>query len=219
MTPPAPLHCEACERNKGPILAVLRHAFAACHGVLEIGSGTGQHAVHFARGLEHLVWQPTEVPRQLAALNARIALEGPPNLRPAVALDVLELPWRLVVPDVDAVFTANTFHIMPWAAVRACFQGVGQLLPAGGIFCVYGPFVYDGAHTSASNAAFDEQLRARDPRMGLREVAALAAIAGECGLAALGDYPMPANNRMLLWLRGPSASAAPSASGAPRAAS
>ncbi len=143
---------------------------AGRRGVLEIGSGTGQHAVHFSRGLPQLEWQPSEVAERLASLNARIALEGPANLRPAVALDVRALPWPIATRAIDGVFTANTLHIMGWAAVEACFRGVAQLLPQGGVLCVYGPFSYAGVHTSPSNAAFDAELRARDPASGLRDV-------------------------------------------------
>jgi hypothetical protein len=190
---------DACERNKEPILGVLRASFASSLLVLEIGSGTGQHAVHFSRHLPHLQWQPSELAENLPSLNARILLEGPPNLRPACALDVRVLPWPTAATGADAAFTANTLHIMPWSAVEACFRGIGELLPAGGVFCAYGPFRFGGVHTSASNAAFDHELRARDAAMGVRDFEALQRLAGQHGLTAVGDYPMPANNRTLVW--------------------
>ena len=134
---------EACERNKGPILAVLRGELAASRAVLEIGSGTGQHAVYFSAHLPHLQWQPTEVAAHLPELAARIRLEGGPNLRAPLPLDVGARPWT--VPGVDAVFSANTLHIMSWERVQDFFRGVGALLTTPGVLCVYGPFRYQGA--------------------------------------------------------------------------
>ena len=190
---------EACERNKGPILAVLTGALAAEHSVLEIGSGTGQHAVHFARHLPHLSWQPSERSGELAALSERIRLEGPPNLRPAIELDVRSRPWP--VSGVDAVFSANTLHIMAWAEVEEFFRGVGAVLRRPGVLCVYGPFRYGGEYTSASNADFDRYLHIRDPASGVRDFEALAALAAAQGLALAADHAMPANNRTLVWRR------------------
>ena len=191
--------CDACERNNGPILEVLKSAFAASHSVLEIGSGTGQHAVHFAAGLPHLSWQPTELGEQLEPLAERIRLEGTPNLRGPIALDVREHPWR--VPSVDAVFSANTLHIMAWSAVREFVRGVGAALAPGGVLCVYGPFRYQGRHTSASNAEFDEWLKTRDPLSGIRDFEVLDELARNAGLVLAADHAMPANNRTLEWRR------------------
>ena len=190
---------EACERNKGPILAVLGGELARSHAVLEIGSGTGQHAVHFARHLPHLAWQPSELGAELGPLAERIRLEGPPNLRPAIALDVCAHPWP--VERVDAAFSANTLHIMPWDAVEDFFRGIGAVLEAAGVLCVYGPFRYHGAHTSASNAEFDRFLRRRDPLSGIRDFEALARLAAAAGLELSADHAMPANNRTLVWRR------------------
>jgi cyclopropane fatty-acyl-phospholipid synthase-like methyltransferase len=190
---------EACERNKGPILAVLTGAFAASRSVLEIGSGTGQHAVYCARHLTHLVWQPTELGEQLAPLAERVRREGPPNLLPAIELDVRGQPWP--VDAVDAVFSANTLHIMAWDAVEDFFRGVGGVLRAPGVLCVYGPFRYGGAYTSASNAEFDQFLRQRDPSSGIRDYEALARLARTAGLEPAADYAMPANNQTLVWRR------------------
>jgi len=192
---------DACERNKGPILQVLSGALAASHAVLEIGSGTGQHAVHFARHLPHLTWQPSERAGELGPLAERIALEGPANLRAAVELDVRAQPWP--VPAVDAVFSANTLHIMAWEAVEDFFRGAGAVLTAPGVLCVYGPFRYAGAYTSESNAHFDRYLRQRDPASGIRDFEALELLAAAQGLTLAADQAMPANNRTLVWRRPP----------------
>jgi len=188
---------QACERNKGPILAVLGAELAASRSVLEIGSGTGQHAVHFARHLPHLSWQPTEVSSELAPLEERILAEGPPNLAPALALDVRVHPWP--VECVDAVFSANTLHIMAWDAVEHFFRGVGEVLTAPGVLCIYGPFRYRGGYTSESNAEFDRYLRMRDPSRGIRDFEALERLAAAAGLELAADHPMPANNQTLVW--------------------
>jgi cyclopropane fatty-acyl-phospholipid synthase-like methyltransferase len=193
---------EACERNKGPILEVLRTELAACGSVLEIGSGTGQHAVHFAAGLPHLLWQPSELPEQLPPLAERMRLQGGENLSAPLALDVCDDPWP--VTAVDAVFSANTLHIMAWSAVREFFRGVGGVLRSPGVLCVYGPFRLHGAHTSDSNAEFDRWLKARDPVSGIRDVEALDALARGAGLQFCADHAMPANNRTLVWRKVPS---------------
>jgi SAM-dependent methyltransferase len=186
---------EACERNKGPILAILASALANSRKVLEIGSGTGQHAVHFAAHLPHLLWQPSDTGAYLAGLRERIAGEGTPNLLPALELDVRDQPWQ--VESVDAIFTANTLHIMGWAAVQDLFRGVGAIAPA--LLCIYGPFRYGGKYTSASNSEFDHYLRARDPESGIRGFEDVNTLSGEQGLSLLADHAMPANNQLLIW--------------------
>jgi len=192
-------HSEACERNKGPILAVLGDALQDCRAVLEVGSGTGQHAVHFARHLPHLSWQPSEQSAELGPLTERIRLEGPPNLLPPVELDVRRRPWR--VGTFDAVFSANTLHIMDWEAVGNFFRGVDAVLGSAGVLCVYGPFRYRGTYTSDSNAEFDRFLRKRDPASGIRDFEALERLAADIGLALAADHAMPANNQTLVWRR------------------
>jgi cyclopropane fatty-acyl-phospholipid synthase-like methyltransferase len=192
---------EACERNKEPILAVLREELARSTRVLEVGSGTGQHAVHFAAALPQLVWQPSELAENLPPLAERIRLEGGANLRAPLALDVRDDPWP--VTAVDAVFSANTLHIMAWSAVREFFRGVGAVLASSGVLCVYGPFRFGGRHTSDSNAAFDQYLRERDPASGVRDFEALDAEARARGLRFATNHAMPANNRTLVWRRGP----------------
>jgi SAM-dependent methyltransferase len=190
-------YSEACERNRGPILEVLREAFADRRRVVEIGAGTGQHAVHFARNLSQLAWQPTDRAEYLAGLAARIAAEGPPNLGTPLELDVLHDPWPAV--SGDAVFSANTLHIMSWQAVEALFAGLPRILEPGGVVAIYGPFKYGGQCTTASNAAFDAMLRERDPESGLRDFEEVDALVAAVGLELQADHAMPANNQLLVW--------------------
>lgn len=192
---------EACERNKGPILGVLSVELAASRRVLEIGSGTGQHAVHFAARLPHLAWQPSELPENLPPLAERISLEGTPNLARPIALDVREERWPQV--DADAIFSANTLQIMSWSAVERFFLGAAAVLAGAddAILCVYGPFRYKGRHTSDSNAEFDLYLKARDPQSGVRDFEALDRLAHAQRFELTADHPMPANNRTLVWRR------------------
>lgn len=193
-------YSEACERNKGPILEVLRRWLETSPGiVLEIGAGTGQHAVHFARHLPQLTWQPTEQAENLAVLATRISAEGPCNLLPPIELDVARLPWPSDDDGLDAVFTANTFHIMSWPEVQAFFKGVARVLRRDGLLFVYGPFRYGGQYTSYSNHSFDNALHERDPRSGIRDFEAVNALAVAAGLALLEDAAMPANNQTLVW--------------------
>jgi cyclopropane fatty-acyl-phospholipid synthase-like methyltransferase len=190
---------EACERNKEPILAVLRTAFADRAQVLEIGSGTGQHAVHFAAALKHLTWHPTEQLKYLPDLSSRIKLEGSPNLRAPTMLDVNQSVWPL--PSADAIFTANTLHIMGWAEVQAMFRGLHAVLTARGILCIYGPFRYGGRYTSESNRDFDRMLLERDALSGLRDINDLSSLAERYGLRLKEDHDLPANNRLLVFVR------------------
>src|SRR5580692_9762251 len=191
----------ACERNKDPILEVLRIRFADRIQVLEIGSGTGQHAVYFAQALGHLTWHPTEQLVYLEDLTERVKLEGPGNLRPPTLLDVRQAVWP--VRGVDAIFTANTLHIMSWPEVMALFNGIGTVLAPGGVLCIYGPFRYDGRYTSDSNQEFDRMLQDRDPLSGLRDIRAVTALAEQYGLRLDEDNDLPANNRLLVFVREP----------------
>ena len=188
---------ETCERNKGPILAVLRQELADCRRVLEVGSGTGQHAVYFAAALAQLSWQPSELAENLPALGERIRLEGGANLLAPVELDVHANPWP--VAPVDAVFSANTLHIMGWSGVREFFRGAAAVLRQPGVLCVYGPFRFAGRHTSESNFAFDRYLRQRDSASGVRDFEALDRLAQQQGLTFMANHAMPANNRTLVW--------------------
>ena len=192
---------EACERNKGPILDVLRSVFADRSNVLEIGSGTGQHAVHFAAHLEQVTWHPTERLGALPELTARIQAEGGRNLRQPMVLDVRQSVWPL--RSVDAVFTANTLHILSWPEVTAMFQGIGGTLTPGGTVCIYGPFKYAGRYTSPSNLEFDRLLQERDPDSGIREIHDLTALASGFGLRLAADHDLPANNRLLVFMKEP----------------
>jgi cyclopropane fatty-acyl-phospholipid synthase-like methyltransferase len=190
---------ESCVQNREPILAVLREIFADCRQVLEIGSGTGQHAVYFGAGLPHLVWQSADVPPHHAGIRAWLDEAALPNVRPPIALDVSQAGWRS--GRYDAVFSANTLHIMGWPEVEAFFEGVGEVLEAGGVLAVYGPFNTNGAFTSESNARFDAWLKARDPASGVRDFEAVDALARAQGLVLRQDIAMPANNRTLVWRR------------------
>jgi SAM-dependent methyltransferase len=193
---------EACERNKGPILGVLQRWLGHQAGVvLEIGAGTGQHAVHFARSLPHLSWQPTERLEHLAALAARVEVAGSCNLLAPVELDVEQGAWPCDADSVDAVYSANTLHIVSWPQVQALFRGVGRVLRDEGLLIVYGPFRYGGQFTSHSNAVFDEALRSRDPLSGIRDFEAVDALAAAQGLRLVEDCAMPANNQTLVWRR------------------
>jgi len=190
---------EAAERNKGPILGILTRELARTRHVLEIGSGTGQHAVCFAAHLPHLTWQPSDLGEYLPELRERLPLEGGTNLLPVIELDVRADPWP--VGPVDGVFSANTLHIMSWSSVREFFRGVGSVLAVPGVLCVYGPFRYGGRYTSESNAVFDAHLRKRDPEGGIRDFEALEELARRQGLQLAADHAMPANNQLLVWKR------------------
>ena len=191
---------ESCEQNKHAILGVLQEYLPARRRLLEIGSGTGQHAVFFAARFPHLHWQTSDRVENHAGIRAWLEEAALPNLAPPLALDVTDSPWPPL--SVDAVFSANTAHIMPWEAVAAMFAGVGRVLEDGGVFCLYGPFNYDGRYSAESNRRFDAWLRQQDPRQGVRDFEALDALAREAGMALLRDHPMPADNRTLVWRKG-----------------
>ena len=183
---------EASERNRAPILAILKRVFKDRKHVLEIGSGTGQHAAYFAPELPHLVWQASDVAENLPGIREWV------STLPPIELDV-DKEWPEV--EADAVFSANTCHIMSWPQVERLFSGVGSVLPRGGVFALYGPFNYHGKHTSESNARFDAMLRRDDPASGLRNFEDIARLAERAGLVLLEDNAMPANNRLLVWTR------------------
>lgn len=187
---------DACERNKAPILRELQQLLPGRGHVLEIGAGTGQHAVHFAPHFRQLSWQPTERPEHVKGLNARIRQQGGANVLPALELDV-----RGAWPDhhYAAAYSSNTAHIMSMEEVSAMFAGVGARLSRGGVFCLYGPFNLDGGYTSRSNEEFDRGLRERDPAMGLRDVEALGALARHNGLGLEARRELPANNQLLVF--------------------
>ena len=201
MPPTAKPFSPSCERNQQVILDVLREVLVDSVEVLEIGSGTGQHAVFFARHLPHLQWQTSELPEQHPGISAWIEDAGLSNVRAPLDLDVDALVWP--VRDMDAVYSANTVHIIAWPQVQHLFQGVGRTLNPGGLFCLYGPFNYAGAYTSDSNAQFDAWLKQRDPRSAIRDFEAVNVEAEAQGMVLERDVAMPANNRILVWRKRP----------------
>ena len=194
LTAPAP------ERNKGPILEVLRNVLPPEGLVLEIASGTGQHVVHFARALPGLVWQPSDPdPQMRASIEAWTAGARLSNVRPPLALDVLVQPWP--VAQADALVCINMVHISPWASSEALLAGAASLLPPGAPVVLYGPYRRGGVHTAASNEAFDADLRRRNPEWGVRDLEAVAALAARRRLALEEIVEMPANNLSLVLRR------------------
>lgn len=189
----------ACDKNKNPILQVLRQQFTRPGLVLEIGSGTGQHAVHFAQHLPHLQWQPTDRAECLLGIQAWCESVNLPNLKSPRELDVTQSEWDS--EQADYIFSANAVHIMPWEAVKNFFSIVKQSLNSTGMLGLYGPFNYREHYTSASNACFDSWLKQRDPLSGIRNFEDLDQLANSAGLNLVTDYEMPANNRTLIWAR------------------
>lgn len=188
----------ACERNREPILAVLREFFADRRHVLEVGSGTGQHAVHFAAAMPWLSWQASDRAQNLPGIEAWRLEAMLPNTPPPIELDVTGL-WPQ--QGFDAVFSANTLHIMAWDEVEAFFAALPLATVPGARLAIYGPFHRDGKPTSPSNAAFDADLRQRAAHMGVRDDRAVKALAAAAGFDFIADHDLPANNRLLLWQR------------------
>lgn len=188
---------ESSEQNKQPILAILTQEFAQSQSVLEIGSGTGQHAVFFAQQLAHLHWHASDVAENLPGIALWLSEYAGHNLHGPYELDVTQRDWPLA--EVDGIFSANTAHIMHWEAVQAMFTGIGRVLRPTGRFCLYGPFNYQGRYTSDSNARFDDWLKARDPRSGIRDLDDLNSLAAAADLQLVRDHTMPVNNRILVW--------------------
>jgi cyclopropane fatty-acyl-phospholipid synthase-like methyltransferase len=191
-------HSPASERNREPILAVLRAFFADRTAVLEIGSGTGQHAAHFARALPHLQWQASDLAENLPGVRAWLGEAMLPNTSEPIDLDVTGA-WPAAT--FDAVYSANTLHIMGWPEVEAMFAALRAVTTDDAKLAIYGPFNIDGTFTSDSNAAFDASLKASAPHMGIRDIAAVDALAQASGFALVDSIALPANNRILLWQR------------------
>lgn len=209
----------ACDRNKAPILEVLRSHFADRRAVLEIGSGTGQHAVHFAAAMPWLRWQCSDHRDYLPGIRMWLDEAALPNTPPPFELQAVAEPQPHFAPFAhihayaseraqagdgsryDAVFSANTLHIMGWPEVQALFAALPSLLADDAVVAVYGPFNIGGEYTSESNREFDASLKMRDPRSGIRDLEAVQALAEGIGLRAVADLALPANNRMLLWRR------------------
>jgi SAM-dependent methyltransferase len=192
-------YSESCEQNREPILDVLREVFTDRTYVLEIGSGTGQHAVYFGAELPHLRWQTADLPLHHPGIRLWLDEAALPNVLPPIALDVNQKSWH--GGRFDAVFSANTLHIMSWIEVERFFAGIGEVLETGGVLAVYGPFNYNGTFTSESNARFDVWLKSRNPASGVRDFEAVDALARARGLMLQQDIAMPANNRTLIWRR------------------
>ena len=189
----------AARRNRDAILEVLQVELADCDRVLEIGSGTGQHAVWFAEHLPQLTWQTSDRITNHPGIQSWIDADGKGN-----TLSPLELDVDKAVPTpetYDAVFSANTAHIMGYPTVERMFQYVAATLVADGLFCLYGPFNVDGEFTSDSNERFDESLRMQNPEMGIRDLGALTRLANGLGLTFHRQYAMPANNMLVIWLK------------------
>jgi cyclopropane fatty-acyl-phospholipid synthase-like methyltransferase len=188
----------ACERNQDAILAVLRERFTGHSKVLEIGSGTGQHAVHFARSLPWLVWQTSDVAAHLSGIGLWLAEAALPNTPAPIEFDINGWPPSR---QFDAIFSANTLHIMSWDEVQRLFAALPGLMTQRAVLTIYGPFNYNGAFTSASNAEFDASLRSDHPTRGIRNFEAVNYLAKLVGLALTDDREMPANNRCISWHR------------------
>lgn len=191
-------YAPSCDKNREPILEVLREHFADRRQVLEIGSGTGQHAVYFAQQLPKLIWQTSDRGENLAGITAWLDDAGLPNTPPPLEFDV-QGTWP--GQRYDAIFSANTLHIMPWAAVEALFAGLPEIMTPDARLVIYGPFNYGGRFTSESNAAFDRWLKDRVPHQGIRDFEKVDSLARAAGLELLEDRGMPANNRCLVWQR------------------
>ena len=193
IAPAAKLSAPAALRNRGPILAVLRRVLPPGGLVLEVASGSGEHAAYFAEALPELAWQPSEVePEFLGSIAAHAADSGAPNLRWPIHLDVTSHPWP--VQHADALFCANLIHIAPWTVCAGLLRGAGAVLAAGGVCVLYGPYRVGGRHTADSNAAFDRALRAEDARWGVRDLEAVVALGESHGLDLAQTVEMPANN-------------------------
>jgi hypothetical protein len=203
LLPPGALTAPAVARNREPILAVLRRVLPEQGLVLEIASGSGEHAVYFAAALQHLTWQPSDpdpaARESIAAYRAAMAL---PNVLAPLALDVAASRWPVTRADaIMAIVAINMIHIAPWAAAEGLVAGAERLLPAGGVLFLYGPFREHGRHTAPSNAAFDESLRTRNREWGVRDLDEVAALASRHGLALEERVAMPANNLSVVFRR------------------
>ena len=187
---------QACANNQQPILDAIKPWFAEVDEVLEIGSGTGQHAVYFGKSMPHLRWQCSDRVENHAGINAWRESAGLSNVLAPLALDV-NASWP--IDTTPAIFSANVIHIVSWPEVERLFDGIARHLRAPGIVCFYGPYNYGGRFTSDSNARFDEWLKSRDPRSGIRDFEQVDALAQDTGLALQVDQAMPANNRCLVW--------------------
>lgn len=189
----------ACDRNKAPILSVLREQLRGDERVLEIGSGTGQHAVHFAAAMPGVRWQCSDLAAALDGIQLWLDEAGLPNTPPPIPLDCGAPRWPSL--EADCVFSANAIHIMGWAQVESLFDKLQAVIRPGGLLILYGPFNVGGRYSSPSNAEFDEWLKQRDPASGIRDLEAVDVLASSIGLEHIGQVPMPANNFCMIWRR------------------
>lgn len=189
-------YSQACENNKQPILTVLKRWLTLPATVFEVGAGTGQHSVYFAKELPHLQWLCGDLPQNLPGIKAWQQAYPQTNLAPPIAFDMRKPAWPVAL---DAVYSSNTAHILPWALTRTMIAEAAAQLPAGGLLLLYGPFNYAGRFTSDSNEGFDAWLRASNPEQGIRDFEQINAVAQSNGLTLQEDSPMPANNRLLVW--------------------
>ena len=191
-------------RNLAPILEVFKRVLPAHSAVLEIGCGTGEHAVHFAGAMPNLTWRPSDPDSDARASTASwIKFTGLSNVLPPVDIDVCAKAWGAEqTAPFDAIVSLNMVHISPWAASLALFAGARRLLRGGGLLFLYGPFMRDGVHTAPSNAAFDASLKARNPSWGLRDIADLERVGESSGLSLHETIEMPANNMSLVFSNG-----------------
>ena len=195
---PAPFS-QASENNKFPILDVLKHHLNNRRSLLEIGGGTGQHAVFFARQFPEIIWQSSDIHSNVKTLNLRVASAKLKNLPLATSLDVNKETWNYGF--YDAIFSANCLHIISEDSVINFFKGTSKHINDGGVLLVYGPFKYRGKFTTESNAGFDRWLKARDPKSGIRDFEWTNELAEEVGFSLVEDNAMPANNQLLAWAK------------------
>ncbi len=190
-------YSESCDQNRDAILEIIQPLLKDRKNVLEVGSGTGQHAIYFAQKMPQLVWHTSDKEENHPGILAWIEEAALDNVRAPLPLDVSRNKWP--THEIDAIFSANTAHIMSWPEVETLMVGVGKKLATNGLFILYGPFNYDGKYTSESNARFDQWLRDRDPLSSIRDFEALDRLAKSAGMILENDFEMPANNRILCW--------------------
>ncbi len=188
---------ESCEQNKQVILETIKPLLQNYRSVLEIGSGTGQHAVYFAQHMPHLQWQTSDRQENIEGIQLWLEEAHLSNISSPLVLDVMQAEWPKL--SVDAVFMANTLHIMSWHDVEAFFSQISKVLEKNASLIIYGPFNYHGQYTSESNQRFDQWLKSRDPNSGIKDFSEVNQLAEENQLKLVADYEMPANNRILYW--------------------
>lgn len=193
---------QACENNKRPILEILTKTYSSVKHVLEVGSGTGQHAVFFGKHLPHLSWQTSDLLINHVGINAWLDEVTLTNVKRPIVVDLCEpLPLVNQTQSADAVFTANTLHIINWQLVIKFFQTIERNLAPNAKVCIYGPFKYKGKFTSESNAQFDLWLKDRNFESGIRDIEEILTAANSSNLALIDDHCMPANNRLLVFTK------------------